>query len=135
LICISAPIVVAISTSNRRIPRMNLLDALKSGLPVRRPEWTHGWANGWVCSKYILDCLSRGDLRPWGQEDLFAEDWEVRTPSVTITEDELRAALHRCLRAAAAEKREAATYYGNILLQEDDVFRSALKLLAKELGL
>ena len=58
---------------------MNIIDAIKSGRPIRRrmPHEAMRNLNSWICSKHMLDCLSRGDMRPFSKEDLFADDWEI----------------------------------------------------------
>lgn len=66
---------------------MNLIDALATKKDIRRPMARFVSSDGspiWICSKYILRHLSAGDLRPWCQDDLLADDWEVNHEDVRI---------------------------------------------------
>lgn len=67
---------------------MNLIEALKQPHPIKRAAWAdiHG-VDYAICPKYLLQCLGRGDLRPWSQEDLLADDWQVHEPAVRITRE------------------------------------------------
>ena len=60
---------------------MTFLEALKTGLPLRRRSWWNGQAgNRWL----VLDAEGTwwwrhgGEASPPRRVDLFAEDWEVR---------------------------------------------------------
>jgi hypothetical protein len=63
---------------------MNLIDALKSGFPLKRPAWT-----GWVRISIRANRLETidGDEIGWSflPDDVLAEDWEIQEPSVPIT--------------------------------------------------
>lgn len=56
---------------------MNLIDAIKSGRPYRRPGW----------SMWRLSLHKMNRVENYGErlEDLLADDWEIEEPTVTIT--------------------------------------------------
>ena len=68
---------------------MNIIEAIKSGRPFRRPD-RHGWIevhdNGlrWVNQGGITITL----------KDILADDWEIQEPSVTITANQFWNAIH-----------------------------------------
>jgi len=58
---------------------MNIIEAAKTGLPMRRKEWVEGdpWIT-WPDPKLVTDVgLS--------QDDLISTDWEVKEPKVEIS--------------------------------------------------
>jgi hypothetical protein len=55
---------------------MNIIDAVKSGLPFKR-KGSEGWCDSAV--SYM-----------WGSNSLLATDWEVQEQTVTITKAQLR---------------------------------------------
>lgn len=66
---------------------MNLIDAMRTGRPIRRGDGlSSSRLSGWICSRYMLQALEKGDMRPLSEEDFFAEDWEVREEPITITQ-------------------------------------------------
>jgi hypothetical protein len=87
---------------------LNLIEALRTGRPLRRPIYKHvgsggdGWlGNDWLkdlltCSQYGRCNLEHGQLRTTiTEEDLLAGDWEVQPKSVTITVKDLADAWKR----------------------------------------
>ncbi len=72
---------------------MNLIEAIKTGKPIRRdrPKFKGSHGGGWIDSRVILnELISSGggvsyfgfqNLRPtWAldKDDFFADDWEVK---------------------------------------------------------
>lgn len=66
---------------------MNIIEAAKTGLPMRRPGW--GWAV-WDHNKLVGE--SDGLRTLITQSDILADDWEVDEPKVTITRRDLERA-------------------------------------------
>lgn len=61
---------------------MNLLEAINSGLPIRRrssPRISGSNGNGWVAPDYLVNVMGLH----W--DDVTAQDWEIQEPSVAIT--------------------------------------------------
>lgn len=84
---------------------MNLIDAVKSGLPFRRPRWL-----GWVDHAEVENFA-------FSVEDLTADDYYLDEPKVTITRSQLNEAWRKLTAPGEPE---------NILERE---------LLAQEFGL
>jgi hypothetical protein len=75
------------------------IQAMKDGKHVCRKEWKN---DAWIAVNYIANCLPRISLgidnsfdghKPWhpSQEDMLAEDWEIKTepPKRNISRDGL----------------------------------------------
>lgn len=70
---------------------MNIIEALKTGCPVRRPIAKHMGSDGqgWLGNHYVMDLLLNRNVaiettdkgvsgaRLIGKDDLLADDWEV----------------------------------------------------------
>lgn len=65
---------------------MNIIEALSSGRPFRRPKWVGG---------YLL--LKEVENFAFSVEDLLATDWEVEEKQVTITISQFTRAWNRAL--------------------------------------
>lgn len=92
---------------------MNLIDAIKSGRPFRRP----GWA--WVCrpegtNKFVfVEDESHADLgHPM---DILADDWEILEPTVTITASQLADALASTMKWWESEQMRTFTKFDNYI--------------------
>ena len=79
---------------------MNLKDAIKSGKNIKRTGW---FKSGKVVDGVDQFMYTRGDIRLEGIElrpreimesltlnDVFAEDWEIVEPTISLTELELK---------------------------------------------
>ncbi len=99
-----------------------LKEALESGKEFRRAKHER-WAKEvdrreWLSSSMIRICFNGNrDTRALTPEDVFANDWEIREPEVSVTREKLEAAVKRL--------EDAKWHIGD----------RALDLLAKELGL
>jgi len=60
---------------------MNIIEAAKTGLPMRRKGWNNWYKNA-GCIAYKV-------------EDIPADDWEVDEPKVTITRRKLNRAFNK----------------------------------------
>lgn len=66
---------------------MNLIEAAKSGRPFRRPGWH------WIVKSTnrnafeFEDNFQIADIS--SPDDIFADDWEIKEPAVTITRSQL----------------------------------------------
>lgn len=71
---------------------MNIIDAVKSGLPFRRKGWGHWFIPGIVHN--------------FSDEDILATDWVTQEVSVTITKAQLREAFDRMICASGPVFRQ-----------------------------
>lgn len=59
---------------------LTIIEAIQSGLPLRRPTWVN-----YVKARELSSCGI-------GDSDVLATDWEIKAPEVTITREKLAAA-------------------------------------------
>ena len=64
---------------------MNIIEAAKTGLPMRRKNWPLG---GW--------CLPDDDDFEIDYSDALADDWEVEEKEVTVTRSQFLEAWRKC---------------------------------------
>lgn len=69
---------------------MNLIDAIKSGKPFRRPD--QPWYGGMPNSFRVVDIL--------------ADDWEIQEPTVTITASQFWSAVNASTHVALGQDLE-----------------------------
>lgn len=75
---------------------MNLVEALRTGLPLTRPNHTFGGRHDHTCSTAYTGMFDPDyflSIVELCKEDILAEDWEVQKPQIPATADDLRMAL------------------------------------------
>lgn len=101
---------------------MNIVDAVKTKRPIRRP------GGGWIEADYLLETFSRGDLRPFSKEDFLADDWEIKEEPTTVTAKQFW--------DAAAALGLIIRYDGGVVyVTEDRKLALSLQRLAIKLGI
>lgn len=127
--------------------KMNLIEALKTGRPVRRPIAKHLGSNedGWLGNRFVIEelvSLKAWPLNPpersWvDAHDLMADDWEAQEePGIYITKKQFLFALGTVMKTLAADKKQyfigpggiAETPYDVLMFDGWDQLLEELKL-------
>lgn len=82
---------------------MNLIEALKTGLPLRRPVYKSAVSdrNGFFSNEFLKDKLLGNDMSRstyLSVEDIFADDWEVKERTYEFTKPQILLAVAETLK-------------------------------------
>jgi hypothetical protein len=93
---------------------VNLIEAIKSGRPLRRPIAKHmgSHGTGWLANSYVVQWIEGG----MDMEDFLADDWETKDVEVTITRSQFWEAVNK-------------------VVKQPPIYSGDLYAIARELGL
>ncbi len=98
---------------------MNIQDAIKSGKPFKRKEWSNG---AWYTVENGLRYLT---------EDVLADDWEIQDRAITITESQFNEAWGKFVEFRMNQTQRIGE---KLISSSSDVTNDIRDRIKKELG-